>query len=277
MVDSFSIDDRVISINERSLSFLEAGQGEALALLHGIGSSARSWMAQIEGLSDAFHVVAWNAPGYAQSTRLSDPSPTVEAYAEIFAHFLQSQMITHCHVVGHSLGALMAARFACNHPERVMSLTLASCALGHARLAVDERARLLRSRLDDLEKFGPAGMAHLRASRLLSQSANPTHIEAVRQNMAGVDPRGYAQAARMLGQSDLLADIERLPRSVPLQVVYGDADVITPPQVNQRAASARPDTLVRTIAGAGHALYVEAANEFNAAIRDFTGRCHAIT
>lgn len=271
MVGSFSIETHEVTLNSGVLTWLEAGRGEALVLLHGIGSSARSFAGQLAELSDGFRVIAWNAPGYSGSTRLVDPAPGVEAYAEKLEQFLDALKITRCHLVGHSLGALMAARYACDHPERVATLTLASCALGHARLAADERERLLRTRLEDVETSGPAGMAALRAPRLLGPGASVEHIEAVRQNMAAIDPAGYAQTARMLSQSDLLADIARLALSIPLQVIYGMADIITPPAANLRAAQARANTRVSTIAGAGHALYVQSPEEFNAALRAFIG------
>src|SRR3954469_22326339 len=47
-------------------SYMEAGRADAppLVLLHGVGANAMHWRYQLAGLSDAFHVVAWNAPGY---------------------------------------------------------------------------------------------------------------------------------------------------------------------------------------------------------------------
>ncbi len=87
--------------------------------------------------------------------------------------------------------------------------------------------------------------------------------------MAAVDPHGYAQAARMLSRGDLIADIEAISAAIPLQFIYGGADVITPPAVNQRAAAARPGAPVTVLDNAGHACYVERPGEFSGAIEDF--------
>ena len=87
--------------------------------------------------------------------------------------------------------------------------------------------------------------------------------------MASVDPRGYAQAARMLSGGDMFADLARTPPSIPVQVVYGSADAITPPDVNLRVARARAGAGVATIERAGHALYVEAPGRFNAIVERF--------
>lgn len=269
MVDSSSIKQRNIALDHGDLTFIEAGSGDALVLLHGIGSAALSWRAQIAELSDSFRVIAWNAPGYSGSSPFAEPAPRVDAYAEALKKFLDALGVKRCHLVGHSLGTLIAARYAADHPERVLTLTLASCALGHANLPPEEREKLLRGRLDDLDRLGPTGMAKRRAPRLLGPRASQDQIESVQQNMAAIDPSGYAQAARMLGQSDLLADIRRLPHHLPVQIIYGTADVITPPQVNLRAAAMGAHVTVAPIEDAGHALYVEFAAEFNRIIRQF--------
>lgn len=271
MAALFSINERVTPSTDGSLSWLEAGRGTALVLLHGIGSSARSWSAQLEGLSDAYRVIAWNAPGYGASSAPAAISPGVEDYTGKLAELLAALKITRCHLVGHSLGALVAANFAADHSDSVKTLTLASCALGHARLPSDEREKLLRGRLDDIAALGVAGMAQKRAPRLLGPSANAEHVDAVARNMAALDPCGYARAARMLSRGDLLADIARLAPATPLQIVFGTADVVTPPSVNARAAQVRPGTPTATIAGAGHALYVEAPEAFNQILRTFIG------
>lgn len=270
MADSSSIKTMQARTGAGVISWLEAGEGSALVLLHGVGSAARSWSAQLETLACEHRVIAWNAPGYAGSAPLSEAAPDAQAYADALAALLDHLGVRRCHLVGHSLGALMAARFARAYPQRVLSLTLASCALGHRRLPAPERERLLASRLDDVEKLGARGMAEKRGPRLLSPAAPPQMIRAVVDAMANIDPQGYAQAARMLSQGDLIADIEALAPQTPVQFIWGDADVITPPAANLKAAAARPGAPTLTLEGAGHACYVERADAFSKAIADFT-------
>lgn len=240
-----------------------------LLLLHGIGSGARSWRAQLEGLSGVRRVIAWNAPGYGGSSHLAAEAPTVQDYAISIHNFLQALSIDRCDIAGHSLGALMAARFACAFPAAVRTLTLAGCAIGHARLEPEERERLLQSRIEDVETMGPRGMAEKRGPRLVTADAVEDMRRQVIDTMAEVDPHGYAQAARMLSTGDMLTDLANLPPEMQVQFIYGADDVITPPEVNLRAAAMRPTAPVHKIARAGHALYVEQAEAFNALLRRF--------
>ncbi len=260
---------RRVQAGAGSISYLEVGQGTPLVLLHGIGSAARSFQDQIDGLSDRYRVVAWDAPGYGESSCLPEETPSAADYAAALAGFLDVLDIERCHLLGHSLGSLMAARFTADYPGRVLSLTLSSIAVGHGILPEEERRRLLEQRLEDLITLGPRGMAEKRGPRLLGPDATPAMVARVVETMAAVNLAGYAQAAGMLSWGNVKADIGRLPESLPLQIVYGDADVITPPARNQEVAALRPQAPVHVIAGAGHALYLEKPERFNAILRDF--------
>jgi pimeloyl-ACP methyl ester carboxylesterase len=250
-------------------SYLEQGSGTALVLLHGVGSGARSWMAQLMGLSSSFRVIAWDAPGYEESAPLPAEAPGAGDYAARLVMLLAALKVERLHLVGHSLGAIMAARFAADHPRRVRSLTLASPSGGHARLPEAERVKLRDGRLADLEQLGPRGMAEKRGPRLLSEGANAEHVRAVVDTMARVTKTGYAQAVRMLSGADTRADLARLPRDVPVQFVYGESDVITPPPSILEIAKERPDAAVNVIPKAGHAVYIEQPEAFNAALKRF--------
>ncbi len=267
-----TIETRVVEAKGGArFSYIEAGEpsAPALVLLHGIGSGARSFQDQVAALSDRFHVVAWDAPGYGGSSRLSKPHPDAGDYAEAVGGFLDALGIGQCHLLGHSLGCLMAARFAAQRPERVLSLTLSSIAAGHGSLPVEEREKLLQQRLSDVANLGPRAMAEKRGPRLLGPEATPAMIARVIDAMGAVHPEGYVQAARMLSTGDVKADIQRLPAGLKLQIVYGDADVITPPARNQDIAALRPQAPVTVIPSAGHALYLEKPDVFNAALANF--------
>jgi pimeloyl-ACP methyl ester carboxylesterase len=261
--------DRRLQIGSSTLTFLEAGQGVPLILLHGIGSASRSFSDQLTALSDAYRVIAWDAPGYGGSSCLPNPAPMAADYAQAVAVFLDALQIERCHLLGHSLGCLMAASFARQYPERLLSLTLSSIAVGHANMPADERQKLLDQRLHDVSLLGPRAMAEKRGPRLLAPEATPAMVRRVIDAMAAVRPDGYSQAARMLATGDVKADIAAIPDGLPLQIIYGDADVITPPARNREVATLRPRAPVREVVGAGHAIYLEKPDAFNAAVRDF--------
>jgi pimeloyl-ACP methyl ester carboxylesterase len=238
-------------------------------LLHGIGSNATSWSAQLNVVADSsrYRLLAWDAPGYGESTALADGQDHVEHYAARLWQWLDSLAVSYPVVlVGHSLGALMAVRAALRAPARVAKLILLAPARGYGQESASEQAQRLEQRLGDLERLGVEAFARTRSSGLLADPANPAHLEAVRQAMASIHPGGYAQAARMLVQSDLLADLEPLRTLAPhfsIMVASGEADRITIPQACDQVAQAAGTKRV-SLGPVGHACPLEAADAVNA-------------
>ena len=261
---------RTVTAGDRRFTYLEAGSGTPLVLLHGVGSAARSWRQQIRDLSKGFRVVAWDAPGYGGSSLTPRERPEAGDFAEALDAFLNAVGVTgRFHLVGHSFGCITAARFARLHPERILTLTLASIASGHAQLPAEERSRLRNARLDDLAELGPRGMAEKRAPRLLGPNADEAAKRAVTETMSLINPEGYTRAVWMLSGADTRADVRELPETMRVQMIYGDADVITTPGQNLAVARERPGVPVHVLPAGGHAVYVEQPAAFDALLLAF--------
>ena len=233
-------------------------------LLHGIGSGSASWLAQLEAAQvspPARTVLAWEAPGYADSTPVGPESPLAQDYAERVWAWLDAlsvkQPVT---LVGHSLGALMATRAAVLQPGRVNALVLLSPAQGYARATPQERDKKLSERLANLAELGPLGMAAKRGAAMLSTQASVQQISYIQGVMAQIRPAGYTQAAKLLAQGDLLTDLSQI--KVPLTVASGNADVITPRAGCQAVAEHGQVTWV-DLGPVGHACALEGADAVN--------------
>lgn len=249
-----------------TLSWLEAGTGEALVLLHGIGSAAASWQAQLEAFGERYRVIAWDAPGYGGSAPLPGESPSAGDYAARLRVLLEHLDIARPVLVGHSLGALMAAAYLRRWPA-APGAVFANPALGYASAEPAERKRRLADRIALFESLGPRGLAEARGPKLLSPDAPRSAVETVCGIMAGVRAEGYLPAARMLAHGDLLRDVAGL--AVPTLVVCGERDSVTPPAAAKRLAAAIDGAVYRDVPGAGHASYVEKPREFNALLDEF--------
>ena len=248
------------------LQYRQAGEAARVThvLLHGIGSGSASWVEQLraaEGRSD-LRLLAWDAPGYGESTPVASASPVASDYAERLWAWLDALGVDAPVVLaGHSLGCLIAASAALQRPARVQRLLLLSPARGYGDAPAAEREDKLQSRLSTLQRLGPEGMAAARASAMLSPLATPEQIEAVRQTMAQVRVPGYTQASHLLANGTLGRDLAQL--HCPVAVASGATDTITPPaacqQVAQQAGVAWHD-----LGAVGHACPLQAPDAVNA-------------
>ncbi|GBQ22474.1 putative hydrolase [Gluconacetobacter sacchari DSM 12717] len=247
------------------LTWQECGSAAApsLVLLHGIGSDARLWRAQLAAFAPERRVLAWNAPGYAESSPFPEGTPTGDPtlWAQRLMDGLDALGVSSCVLVGHSLGAVTAARFARLWPERVKALVLSSPAQGYGQSPGAALLPALQARIDDITSLGPRGMAEHRAPRTLGPGADAAMIRAVTDAMARVSVRGYCDAVRLLAGGRLADDLPAW--NGPLHLVCAEEDRIVPPATVETLAALRPSARLCRIAGAGHASYLQAPDLFN--------------
>ncbi|VTU32468.1 4,5:9,10-diseco-3-hydroxy-5,9, 17-trioxoandrosta-1(10),2-diene-4-oate hydrolase [Variovorax sp. PBS-H4] len=239
------------------VSVRECGVGPAIVCLHGIGSGSASWLDTALLLESEARLIAWDAPGYGESTPLAAQAPTAHAYAQRLHGLLDALDVRSCVLVGHSLGALMAASAAREGSPlapRISNLLLISPAAGYgAASRAQAQARVRAERLGTLDALGIAGMAAERSGRLVSDHASETARQWVRWNMARLHATGYRQAVDLLCGADLMAD---LPPAVPVRVACGALDVVTTPDACAEVAK-RCGVPLELLPEAGHACYVE--------------------
>jgi pimeloyl-ACP methyl ester carboxylesterase len=232
-----------------------------VVLLHGIGSNSGSWLAQLAHGLGAGRVLAWNAPGYGNSTAVAPLRSVAQDYAAKLWQWLDLLGVKDVHLVGHSLGCIMAARAAVIAPQRVCRLTLLSPAQGYATAGEADREQKRNDRLNTLATLGVQGMAQKRSSAMLSSNATAQQKATVQALMGSINIAGYTQAVHLLMDADIGSDLPAVPQ-VSTRVACGTADTITPP-AGCAALAARFNLPYTDIEGAGHAIAVEAPDAVN--------------
>lgn len=234
-----------------------SGAGDAVILLHPMTGSHAIWPYQQPVLAAAgYRVVGYSRRNFFQS----DPHPasTPAADAEDLRELLDHLEIERAHLVAPAAGAFVALDFVALHPRRVLSLMLAS-SLALARTAGDhlEPTPLLPAGWDEL----PAEFRELGPSY---RAANPvgTRRWIALEKQAR---HGWPQARGQARPSAAL-DLAELP---PVLVMTGDADLYAPPPLIRAFARRLPDAELAVFAEAGHALFWEQPEGFNARILSF--------
>jgi pimeloyl-ACP methyl ester carboxylesterase len=255
-----------IDAGGRRLSYLEAGSGEPLVLVHGIGGHSGSWPHQFAAFADSFRVIAWDAPGYGGSGPIGANEPTVQAYAAALAGLLRAIGVARPHLVGHSLGAIMVAAAIRDHGLDPRSMTLLQPVTGNGALPDEQRKAIHAGRALDMKTLGPQAFAAQRGRMILSKAASPAVADEAIAVMAAVPQAGYLDAWKMMCATDIFSvlDVRR-----PALVVCGSDDPVCPPAVARAVADRIPDAVFHCLADVGHYASIEAPDRFNALLRDF--------
>ena len=128
------------------------GSGPVVVLLHGISSGAASWLPCASLLAAHARVIAWDAPGYGDSSPLAQARPLAADYARRLEGLLAVLGVQPALLVGHSLGALMAAAYAASARKLPARLLLLSVAQGYGAAGKEAQAsEVARLRLEALE------------------------------------------------------------------------------------------------------------------------------
>ena len=109
------------------IHFLIEGTGEPVVLIHGLDSSARmNWQmpGTIDALARDHQVIAVDLPGYGESDKPADPAAYGEQWVDDVILLLDHLNIRKAHIVGYSMGGMVALKLIAEHPERVISGTL---------------------------------------------------------------------------------------------------------------------------------------------------------
>jgi pimeloyl-ACP methyl ester carboxylesterase len=270
-------------INTIDLLVRDGDAAHTIMFLHGIGGRATSFAEVMTQWPAGPRLIAWDAPGYGGSQALNAAafSDTVAIdptdCADILAHQVLGEDGLNCgpiDLIGQSLGALIAARFARLYAARVNRLVLMSPAHGYRAARGDHIPAPMQERLAAFDKDGPEAFATKRAPRLVYDAANkPAHVAAVHSAMAALTNPGHRHAVIALAGGDLIGDISEL--SQPVLVVSGAEDQVTPlagskiihTKLAHRGPRVRSELTV--IPQAGHAVYLEQPAAVVSAITTF--------
>ncbi|MCJ7857851.1 alpha/beta fold hydrolase [Corynebacterium kalidii] len=249
--------------------------GQPIVLLHGVGLDASIWDSVIAALTDggqvdADSVVALDLPGHGDRPPLDSPVGLAELAGDVVGR-LPGDPGEPVHLVGFSLGSLIAQYIAVHCPERVSSLTCVSSVCART----PEESAAVRQRLNTAAEDFPLS-ANRALERWFPDDAGlpdaPALRERTRRILLANDVDSYLHAYRVFaeGDRDLADDLHRI--DVPVLAVTGELDPGSTPGMSHRIAERIPGTPVHVIGGARHMVPDTHPEDVAALIRENVGR-----
>lgn len=238
-----------------------------LVLLHGMGSTAAVWLPQLEHFGRTRYALAWTMPGYGASAPLA-AGLRWEGLADALAALCDAHALPRIHLLGHSIGGMVAQAFARRHRERLASLVLSASSAGFGQASATWKADFLRQREEPLAQhatFADAAPALL--ARFCAPCITPEMRALAVHAAAGLDKAAYLDAMRLLLTFDGAADLIRL--DLPVLLVAGSDDQQAPLKAQQRLLERLPQGRLVVLEGLNHMANLEAPARFNACIDAF--------
>jgi len=250
------------------LHYLESNPSRrpTVLLLHGLGATGQSWQLQTPPLVQAgYRVLAPDAPGFGNSSSAKG-AVSIAQMASAMVRLLRSLEIERADVVGLSMGGTIALRLVLEHSELVGHLVLVST-FAHLRIAKPMLIPYYAARVLLVLLFGPRVQATAVARRVFSDQSQEPMREAFLQEVASAAPRSYRGAMRDLATFDVRQRLGEIRR--PTLVVGGDQDTTIPLPLQKELVVGIRGARLAIVHGAGHAVNVDHAEEFNRILVEF--------
>jgi pimeloyl-ACP methyl ester carboxylesterase len=246
-----------------SVDVLE-GAGTPVLLVHGLGGSRVTWLELPRSLARSRRVIAPDLRGCGDSERGAEPYSFALLATDAIA-VLDALNVDRCHVLGHSLGGVVAQELLTTHNERLISAVLISTSSRVGAAAAGGWLRLA----DTVERrgFGSPEAAAARGFSADFANEHPELVQTLGRVTVASDRTVYAEQARIAAHYDYTDALTRVAQ--PVLVVQGLADRLTSPGGSVIMSRALPAARLEMIEGVGHNLHIELGERFAALVEEF--------
>lgn len=261
-----------IEANGQNLYYEIHGEGPPLVLVMGIGYDATLWgLHQVPAFSKSFQVIAFDNRDVGRSSQAKGPY-TIADMADDIAALLDGLEITKAHMLGISMGGMIAQEFALRHPDRLDKLVLTGTGAANGRAKFDPISVWSFVKDHDAEGLTFAAQQFI---WLFSETFRRNHeavdqtLQMLASNPNPVSAEAYKRQADAYVKHDVLKQLENVKAQT--LVVSGERDRLTPPWTCREVADAIPNAKFELVEGPGssHVLPLERPDDFNRIALEF--------
>jgi len=261
-----------IKSNGQELYYEVHGEGAPLVLVMGIGYDATLWsLQQVPALSKEFKVVVFDNRDVGRSSHATGPY-TIADMADDVVGLMDGLQLKRAHVLGLSMGGMIALEFALRHPDRLDKLVLTGtgAAAGRAKFDPITIWNFVKQHDTDGLTFAAQQFVWLFSTDFLrNHQAVDQTLAMLGSNPNPVSPEAYSRQASAYIQHDALDRVGNIKATT--LVITGERDRLTPPWIGRELADAIPGARFHLIEGPGssHVLPLERPEDFNKIVLSF--------
>jgi pimeloyl-ACP methyl ester carboxylesterase len=259
-----------VDVDGCRLTYEDAGEGLPVVLIHGLGASRVLWADLRDPLGAGYRVVAFDLRGAGETRELTPRELSLATWAEDLRGLLDELGVTRPVLVGHSLGAAIALKFALEWPEDVRALVLMGPDANLSHLAPRMQAAVELIERVGFRAWVEGYWSHNTPFAPRSLEREPEILDRYREMLLRNDASDYVRSCRAIAAAeDLTGRLREVTE--PALVIVGGADDRTLPEHGRALAERLGDGTLVELPGVGHTLPLEAAAEVAEAVRRFLG------
>ena len=245
------------------LSYLHwPGAGLPVVFLHGFGGNGATWLYNLSEIQRHGDIYALDLPGHGDSTGGMD-DVSLKGLSRTIAGFVDGVTDGPIHLIGHSLGGAIATTYAVEHPTRIASLSLISCACVRPDFNREFFEAFIRA--DSIPKL-EACLLQSVCSPTLRVSDMAASTFRWLDGPGSLTDLGKIAETNLLSESATLAPVAGLSDiEGKVQVIWGRKDKIAPVAHSQFFP---PNVSVHLIDNAGHLPHLESSKDINRLLVD---------
>ena len=244
------------------------GEGHPIVLLHGLGLSRALWTRMREAFGPGYQLVLYDLRSAGATRELRREELSLGRWADDLGALLRALGISRPVLLGHSLGASVALKYALDRPGAVRALVLIGPDPNLSNLAPRMLAAAERIEELGMEAWVEQYWSQNPPFAAASVARDPSMLEEYRALLLENDPDDYVRQCRAIATAESLAHRLR-DVSAPALVLVGGSDDRTLPEHGLRLASDLADARVVELPDVGHTLPLEAPEETASAVRAF--------
>jgi pimeloyl-ACP methyl ester carboxylesterase len=253
-------------VNGIEVYYETAGEGPPVLLLHGLGSSTLDWEYQVPELARSYRVITMDVRGHGRSSRPPGPY-RVTQFAQDAVALLRTLNAAPAHVVGLSMGGMIAFQMAVDASEAVRSLTIINS--GPAMILQGMQKAALALRFAIVRLFGMKTMGGMIAKKIFPLPDQAELRQTLIARMAENDPRAYLDAVRAINGWSVEERIGEI--QCPVLIVASDQDY-TPVAWKHAYAAKIPGARVAVVKDSRHVAPVDQPEQVNQILLQFLAR-----
>lgn len=242
-----------VEVNGTRLHVTDTGQGHAVLFLHGMGCDGTDWQPQVDALSDRCRCITIDHRGHGQSDRSVSDGYSIDGFAADAAAVLDHLGVGRVHVVGLSMGGMIAQQLAVNEPQRVCTLALLDTFARPG--AMGEGMGAMADQVETAGLDAIAGGFQSMVFAAATRERKPEVVERFDSQFRGNSPACLAWAMRAIAGIDVYGRLGGV--AAPTIVFCGAEDNLTPLAQAEELAAAIPGARLEIVPEAGHFSNIE--------------------